>query len=186
MYLIIGLPIAGKHYPPYMLLISNIGIGALEYVILCWWTFLCKPLLYRWRVLPQRPWKSYPPIKRGIREENWDIFAHLVSIFNMNCSEFASVLYRTFRRLYQVVQMMINGFQSRFKFVDRSIILSRTTTRRRIRLIRAGWTSFTNWWATLWNRKSLNLFGGQISVFGGQITLLGESLFYLFGENWII
>ena len=37
---------------------------------------------------------------------------NLVSIFNMNCTEFASVLYPQFRRLYQVVQMMIKGFQS--------------------------------------------------------------------------
>ena len=36
-------------------------------------------------------------------------------IFNMNWSEFASVLYYTahFRRLYQVVQMMMKGFQNK-------------------------------------------------------------------------
>ena len=46
-------------------------------------------------------------LKRKLKQ-----ITNLVSIFNMNCTEFASVLYPQFRRLYQVVQMMIKGFQS--------------------------------------------------------------------------
>ena len=48
---------------------------------------------------------------------------NLVSISIMNCSEFAITQPHIFETLYQVVQMMIKGFQSRFKVVGRSIYI---------------------------------------------------------------
>ena len=84
--------------------------------------------------------------------------------------------------------MMIKGFQSRFKVVDRSAAFSLSRLQPNHNKTYSTNSSRLNFVYKLImvNRKSINLFGGQISVFGGQITLFGESLFYLFRENWII
>ena len=53
--------------------------------------------------------------KQDIREENWDTFAHLVSIYNMNCCEFGSVLYRTFSKVIPIPWNEDKMFLSLFK-----------------------------------------------------------------------
>ena len=69
----------------------------------------------------------------------WQVFLTWIALNLQACAT------AHFRRLYQVVRMMIKGFQSRFKVVCRSIYIytdipSRAITRR----IRADWTWFTN------------------------------------------
>ena len=59
-------------------------------------------------------------IMNNIHEYDISRISFICFIFNMNWGEFAKF---HLQRLYQVVQMMIKGFQSSFKVVGRSIYI---------------------------------------------------------------
>ena len=115
-----------------------------------------------------------------------DIFANLVSIFNMNCSEFASVLNRTFSKVIPSGSNDDKRFSNWFSscwsiylYTQSNCISPQdhnktySTNSSRSNFVYKPMSHIT----TLGNRKSTNLFSGQISVLGGQITLFAKAYF---------
>ena len=107
---------------------------------------------------------------RDIQGENW-LQIWCLSIFWIACSKFASVTYRSFRRLYQVVQMIIKCFQCHFKVVafvgriSRSIYIHSVWNIGRHAQIWVGW-------ACAWNICSLT-----------KLQLPGEELLFKIAQG---
>ena len=85
----------------------------------------------------------------------------LASILNMNCSQFANVICKSFRSLYGVTEMTTKDFQSLFKVV----FAVHWFTPRSYHVFERLYIGEQEW---------INLFRGQIILFeGNKMSLLG-------------
>ena len=127
--------------------------------------------------------RSLPKFDAILFQEKSETFmkktvANLVSIFNMNCIEFASVLYRTFskvipsrsnddKRFSKSLQSCLSIYLNMYIRIYQSSHNKTNSSRLNLVYKPMSHTDTGEW-------KSMNLFERQI-------TLFGESLIYFFG-----